>query len=302
MPSSYIKKPVSKPYNNTTTKTTKPPYFYKPPKFTKPPSFPPTFSVARSIQRAGATPGEANRFAQSKPPHFYKPAPVPDALKNRRDASGQLRVTADTAERLLTTNQPPRFVKPPRFTKATTRDPGPNVQDNTQDVVVDDIPWNPPVDPVPNSSPNPTPPPTFTVPIKTAPIDTVLFKDELVSAEIIADLLFEDIGGQEILTVARHDTVNGQDVKYQPIKNLSSIQQDYDPEKLVKLRATSKDIFANFPISLQPKIPNVGNGPLGSNVYLDSSGNIILEFINLAEDEQVEVQITSSGTIEEVGD
>lgn len=295
MVSSYIKPPRFTPYNNTTTRTTpKPPYFYKPPTFVKPPSF----SLARTIAKSGATPGEANRFAQQapKPPTFTKPSAIPSQLQNRIDNKGQLRVTADTAEALL--KPPPKFVKPPKFTKKTTT---PVTQDNTQDTFVDDPVWNPPVQSTPNRSTTP-PPPTFTAPIKTAPIDTVLFNNELVSAEIIADLLFEDIGGQEILTVARHDTVNGQSVTYQPIKNLSSIQQDYDPEKLVKLRATSKDIFANFPINLQTKIPNVGNGTNGSNVYIDTNGNIIVELINLGEDEQLEIQITSSGTIEDVGD
>ena len=48
--------------------------------------------------------------------------------------------------------------------------------------------------------------------IKTALIDTVEFVDETLSAELLLDLLFEDVGGQELLTIARNDTVNGQDV------------------------------------------------------------------------------------------
>jgi hypothetical protein len=139
-------------------------------------------------------------------------------------------------------------------------------------------------------------------PIKSAPIDTVLFNDSLVNPEIIADLLFENIGGQEILTIARHDTVNGQSVSYQPIKNLSGISQEYSSESLVKVKGTSKDIFGNFPIKLQGKIPNVGNGPDGRNIYLDADGNIVIEFVNLEGGQEVEVQITSSGTIESIGE
>ncbi len=41
----------------------------------------------------------------------------------------------------------------------------------------------------------------------------------------------------------------------------------------------------------------MGNGPNGSNVYLDSSQNIIIELINLDIDEQVEVQLSIGGTI-----
>lgn len=150
----------------------------------------------------------------------------------------------------------------------------------------------PPAPPVP---PAPPPPP----PIKTAPIDTVLFNDDLVDQNIIADLLFEDVGGQEILTIARYDTVNGQDVSYQPIKNLNLIQQEYNPNNLVRIQQTSNTIFGNFPIKLNDKIPVEGNGPSGENVYLNESGSIVIELVNLELDEQVEIQIASNGTIYE---
>jgi hypothetical protein len=151
------------------------------------------------------------------------------------------------------------------------------------------------------SYPTPPPPPPPPPKIKVAPIDTVLFDDDSVPKEIIADLLFESIGGQEILTIARHDTVNGQTVLYQPIKNINILQQQYNPNNLLKLRDTSNTIFGNFTINLTNKIPQVGNGLGGSNTYLDSSGNLVIEFVNLANDELVEVQIASSGTIYEAG-
>ena len=112
-------------------------------------------------------------------------------------------------------------------------------------------------------------------------------------------MLFEDVGGQEILTIGRYDTVNGQDISYQPIKNLNLIQQEYNPNNLVRIQQTSDRIFGNFPIKLGDKIPVVGNGPSGENVYLDSDGSIVIELVNLESDEQVEIQIASSGTIYE---
>jgi alpha-L-arabinofuranosidase len=139
--------------------------------------------------------------------------------------------------------------------------------------------------------------------VKTATTDIIQFDDETIidNAEVIVDLLFENIGGQELLTIARYDTVNGQDVKYQPIKNLKILQEEYNPNNLIKVQQTSDKYFANFPIKLNDKIPNQGNGPQGSNVYLTEDDNIILEFINLESDEQVDVQITINGTIYEVG-
>lgn len=137
--------------------------------------------------------------------------------------------------------------------------------------------------------------------IKSATPDLIQFNDDDITsnAELITDLLFEDIGGQELLTIARHDTVNGQDVKYQPIKNLQDLQQDYNPINILRLQGTYDKTFNNFPIKLSDRIPFVGNGPDGENVYLNGNGAIVIDLVNIQSDEQVDIQITSSGTIYE---
>jgi hypothetical protein len=161
------------------------------------------------------------------------------------------------------------------------------------------------------STPTPTPATPATVspavvaavvapPVKTAPIDTVLFNDDQVPIEVMSDLIFEDIGGHELINIARNDIINGQDISYQPIKNLTSVQQQYNPNNILSVQSTSDKYFSNFAIKLENKVPNVGNGPFGSNVYLDTTnGSLIVESINLEADEQIEVEITLSGTIYE---
>lgn len=137
-------------------------------------------------------------------------------------------------------------------------------------------------------------------PVKTAPIDTVLFNDDELPIEVMTDLIFENIGGQELINIARNDIINGQQVSYQPIKNLSSIQQQYNPNNILSVQSTSNKYFANFPIKLENKIPRTGTGPSGKHVYLDSTnGNIVIEAVNVEADEQIEVEITVSGTIYE---
>ena len=137
-------------------------------------------------------------------------------------------------------------------------------------------------------------------PVKTAPIDTVLFNSDELPIEVMTDLIFENIGGQELINIARNDIINGQQISYQPIKNLSSIQQQYNPNNIVSLQSTSDKYFANFPIKLENKIPNPGTGPNNSYVYLDSTnGNLVIEAVNLEIDEQIEVEVTVSGTIYE---
>jgi alpha-L-arabinofuranosidase len=137
-------------------------------------------------------------------------------------------------------------------------------------------------------------------PVLTAPIDTILFNDDSVPIEIMADLIFENIGGQELINIARNDTVNGQTILYQPIKNLTAVQQQYNPNNIVSLQATSDKYFQNFSIKFDEKVPTAGTGPGGAHVYIDpETGELVVEAINMSEDEQIEVEITISGTIYE---
>ena len=135
-------------------------------------------------------------------------------------------------------------------------------------------------------------------PVKTAPIDTILFDDASVTIQLMTDLIFENIAGQELINIARNDTVNGQTVVYQPIKNLTQIQQQYNPNNIVALQATSDKYFENFTIKFDNKVPTQGGGPNGEHVYIEpSTGDLIVEVVNISDDEQVETEIALSGTI-----
>jgi hypothetical protein len=141
-----------------------------------------------------------------------------------------------------------------------------------------------------------SPPPP---PIKTATLDIILFDEESIPTDGMFDQIFENIGGQELISITRSDIVNGQKISYQPIKNLSAIQQRYNPNNILSLQQTADKFFAGFSIKLEDKIPEIGNGANGENVYLNASGDLIIEFININADEQVETLISSSGTIYE---
>jgi len=68
----------------------------------------------------------------------------------------------------------------------------------------------------------------------------------------------------------------------------------------LSLQQTSDKYFAGFSIKLEDKIPNQGNGINGENIYIEeSTGDLIIEFININSDEQIELQITTDGTIYE---
>jgi hypothetical protein len=143
---------------------------------------------------------------------------------------------------------------------------------------------------------------TFSVektPVKTATLDIILFDEQSVTTDGMFDQIFENIGGQELISITRSDIVNGQKISYQPIKNLSAIQQRYNPNNILSLQQTADKFFVGFSIKLEDKIPKIGNGTNGENVYLNATGDLVIEFININPDEQVETQISVSGTIYE---
>jgi hypothetical protein len=140
---------------------------------------------------------------------------------------------------------------------------------------------------------------TITVPIKTATPDIVLFDDSVVPIEIMTDLIFEEIGGQELINISRTDTINGQKILYQPIKNINIINQEYNPNNILGLQKTSDKYFSGYAIKFEERVPKVSNSLDGNPVYVDSAGNIVIDSINLNTDEQVEIQVTVSGTIYE---
>jgi hypothetical protein len=143
------------------------------------------------------------------------------------------------------------------------------------------------------TNPGTTPPAT-----KIATPDLVIIKDELLPVDTMTDLVFENIGGHELINVSRHDLVNGIDVLYQPIKNLSTLYLQYNPENILRLQDTTQSYFKNFPIQYSNKIPNVGTGSNGETVYIEAgTGDLIINVINLAKGEQVEVQVLTQGEV-----
>lgn len=133
--------------------------------------------------------------------------------------------------------------------------------------------------------------------IKVADPDVILFNSDNIPVEVMTDLIFEDIGGTEILNIARTDLVNGQSVIYAPIKNLAQIYLKYNPQNILSLQETTGEIFDNFPIKLGRHVPSVGNGPNGRNVYMNPvNGNIVIDVINIERNEQVEIQIANTGS------
>ena len=97
---------------------------------------------------------------------------------------------------------------------------------------------------------------------KPATPDIIIFNEDAVSTAVMTDLLFEQIGGMELINIARNDIINGQQVSYRLIANTSEIEKVYGPKKIVQLPGSTEETFKNFGIRFAPHVPDPGTGPL----------------------------------------
>lgn len=144
----------------------------------------------------------------------------------------------------------------------------------------------------------PAPPPAPNLPIfnpmtssstnfKVAPSDIIQFDDSSIEIALITDLLFEDIGATELANISRSDLIDGIDVVYAPIKNLPVIRREYDPRNIIG--GYRSDYFSRFGIDLSFRDV--------VEPYFDNSGNLIIEIGIVEDNEDIQVQILTNGTI-----
>ena len=142
-------------------------------------------------------------------------------------------------------------------------------------------------------------------PVKMPSRDVVSLVDPGIDSATIQNLLFENIGATELIKFTRHDTVDGINPYYDIISNLSDIKRRYDPASLISLQKPESSFFDIFTIKLDQKIPDqeyLDENNLSDYVYIDESGNLVVELTNLASDEIIEVEIDSNGTIYDIGE
>jgi hypothetical protein len=154
-----------------------------------------------------------------------------------------------------------------------------------------------------SNSPQPPPPapapllPTFRPmgddgkSFKVAPSDIIQFDEDAVGIATIQDLLFEDIGATELANISRSDLVDGQDTIYSPIKNLSSVRREFNPNNVVAT-AYNSDYFTRFGIDL--------NARVAYEPYFDENGDLVIEVEYVLDNEEIQVQVLANGTIDTI--
>ena len=159
--------------------------------------------------------------------------------------------------------------------------------------------------------------------VKIATPDLIIRDEEVMSIDIMTDLIFENIGGQELAVISRHDLVNGQAISYSPIKNLTDLYLQYNPNNMLSLQS-SDSYFKSLSLSILDHQPKCGTGytisappppadnpgyvekdltkwiktPNCKSVYIDPiTGDLVINLINVKEGEQAEVEVLTAGNI-----
>lgn len=148
--------------------------------------------------------------------------------------------------------------------------------------------------------PPPTPPdpwmrtPTFTAPtgIKQADPDIVLAPTIDTSGDFIAERFFEELGGTELINLSRHDLIDGIKVEYNPIANLSSLRKRFNPNNIISIDYLSLSEFARTSIDL------LARGP--QEPYFDDNGDLVIEVDIIRSEENIEAEISESGTVSRI--
>jgi len=159
--------------------------------------------------------------------------------------------------------------------------------------------YSPPTYTPPPPPPPPKPPAWITTSdfkepkgVRQADPDIVIFNTTPISPEFLIETNYEDLSGMELINISRSDIINGANVAYSPIKNLSALRRKYNPNNIISMPELSSSYFSRFGIDL------ILRGI--SKPFFDSEGNLVIEIQDVKDDEIVEVEISQSGTINEV--
>jgi hypothetical protein len=158
--------------------------------------------------------------------------------------------------------------------------------------VVVETPPPPAIPPVPSYGSS-----AMVQPVKYANAADVVTDRNTLPEELMLKLTLEKIGGIELISLVRHDTVNGQRVIYQPVKNLSELGITYSPQSMVQIPDTSELYFKNFAIKLENHMLQDTNELPPIAAYIDTDGKVIINVFGLKRDYEVEVQMISSGEV-----
>lgn len=137
------------------------------------------------------------------------------------------------------------------------------------------------------------------MPTSGSDINAISFYENATTDEAFTNLILEDIGGRELITLARHQTLSGSVVvKNSPIQNLASVLFKNSSVNVAPNINSMTDYFDIFPIKLSQYLPTLeqlqsenASEYQQSFVYFEPNTNtIVFNIANAFAGERVQVE------------
>ena len=149
--------------------------------------------------------------------------------------------------------------------------------------------------------------------VKIPELYNISLNDNALPDALLEFLIFEQVAGQELLSISRADMLNGQNVSYSVVSNMQNVSSEYSSSNIISVPNTLPDLFKNYGIVLENYVPELKiaadsetqQGNESPNSYIDiddSSGtynSLVVEFKNLQSNYSVELQVLKTGTIDD---
>jgi len=155
----------------------------------------------------------------------------------------------------------------------------------------------------PNKTVNPGESKTSKFKVKIATSNLIIDENSAQTAVELKNTLFDEFCGQEIISIARTDSIDGLEIMYNPISDIPNILSQYSPKTLIALQSNDASFFEKFTLSLPQYLPNYGTGPSNETVYINSTtnrtlaGSLIINFINILNKENAEIEFFIPDTV-----
>jgi hypothetical protein len=138
-------------------------------------------------------------------------------------------------------------------------------------------------------------------------INQININEQTMTVEAFKDLILEDIGGRELITLSRHWDLTGTSVpKYSPIKNISSVLFANSPINIAPNSNSTIDFFDTFSLLLSSYLPTdtelnaLDASYKKSYVYYEPSTNsIIVNAANIFNNEGVQVEFITFDSLKD---
>lgn len=125
--------------------------------------------------------------------------------------------------------------------------------------------------------------------IKQADPDIILDPQIDTSGDYIVERFFEELGGTELISLSRYDLIDGIDVVYNPIANLSQLRKRFNPNNIIAIDFLSENEFTRTSIDL------LSRGMY--EPYFNDDGDLVIEIDIIKPEENIETEISLSGTV-----